>query len=53
MDIYGIIYTFLAITICATLQGAVGYGLNIIAAPLLMLFSRPSFPGRWSWRPCS
>jgi uncharacterized protein len=41
MDIYGILYTFLVITVCSTLQGAVGYGLNIIAAPLLMLF----FPG--------
>ena len=45
MDIYGIIYIFVVTTICATLQGAVGYGLNIIAAPLLMLFFPAFIPG--------
>ncbi len=36
---------FLIITATATLQGAVGYGLNIIAAPLLMVLEPDLVPG--------
>jgi uncharacterized membrane protein YfcA len=40
-----IILVFLIITGAAALQGAVGYGLNVIAAPLLMLINPAMVPG--------
>ena len=45
MDIATIIFVFLIITAASALQGAVGYGLNIIAAPLLMLLDPTLVPG--------
>jgi uncharacterized membrane protein YfcA len=45
MNIPGILIIFLIVTASATLQGAVGYGLNIIAAPLLMLLEPDLVPG--------
>jgi uncharacterized membrane protein YfcA len=40
-----IILIFLIVTGAAALQGAVGYGLNVIAAPLLMLIDPAMVPG--------
>jgi uncharacterized membrane protein YfcA len=45
MDIPALVVIFVIITASATLQGAVGYGLNIIAAPLLMLIEPDLVPG--------
>lgn len=45
MGITTILLIFLIITAAAALQGAVGYGLNIIAAPLLMLLNPDLVPG--------
>jgi len=45
MDVSFFLLVFVIVTAAATLQGAVGYGLNIIAAPLLMLFEPDLVPG--------
>ena len=45
MDIPALIAIFVIVSAAATLQGAVGYGLNIIAAPLLMLLEPDLVPG--------
>ena len=45
MDFATLAAIFLIVTGSATLQGAVGYGLNIIAAPLLMLLEPGMVPG--------
>jgi hypothetical protein len=45
MDTTAIILIFIIITASAALQGAVGYGLNVIAAPLLMLIDPALVPG--------
>jgi uncharacterized membrane protein YfcA len=45
MDIPTLAGIFIIVTASATLQGAVGYGLNIIAAPLLMMFEPAMVPG--------
>src|SRR5450759_4815008 len=45
MDISGVIFVLLIITGASALQGTVGYGLNIIAAPLLMLLDPDLVPG--------
>ena len=45
MDFGTLAIVFLIVTGSATLQGAVGYGLNIIAAPLLMLLEPGLVPG--------
>ena len=45
MDTRSIILIFLIVTGASALQGAVGYGLNVIAAPLLMLINPGMVPG--------
>ena len=37
MDTGVFIFVFVVVTATAALQGAAGYGLNVIAAPLLMM----------------
>src|SRR5512135_2509214 len=45
MDVGVFIFVFVVVTATAALQGAAGYGLNVIAAPLLMLVDPGLVPG--------
>ncbi len=45
MDAGAYIFVFVVVTATAALQGAAGYGLNVIAAPLLMMVDPGLVPG--------
>jgi uncharacterized membrane protein YfcA len=45
MDVGAFIFVFVVVTATAAIQGAAGYGLNVIAAPLLMLVDPSLVPG--------